>query len=124
MEDCVSVVPLDPEESDALLMAYVFRHLSNMSSHSSTTPSFPPVTNPCRKPPQEHHRNTTNQSGLINPTTDLAPIYKDNRWIHHHKYILYYHHKYILYYHHKYILYYHHKYILYYHHKYILYYHH
>lgn len=40
------VTPLDVGERAALLMAYVFKHLSNMSSQSSTMPSFPPVTKP------------------------------------------------------------------------------
>ncbi len=38
--------PLEPGASTARLMAYVLRHLSNVSSHKATIPSFPPVTKP------------------------------------------------------------------------------
>lgn len=43
------VIPLEPGDNAALLMAYVFKHLSKVSSQSATTPSFPPVTKPCTK---------------------------------------------------------------------------
>lgn len=56
--------PLDDGESAALFMAQVFRHLSNISSQSSTIPSFPPVTNPFRK---KHNHLTFNVTRPCSP---------------------------------------------------------
>lgn len=44
-----AVLPLDPGAKAALLMAYVLRQRSKVSSQRATTPSFPPVTNPWEK---------------------------------------------------------------------------
>lgn len=47
-------IPLELAESAALLIAYVFRHLSNISSQRATIPSFPPVTKPCTTTENTH----------------------------------------------------------------------
>lgn len=44
-----AALPLDPGAKAALLMAYVLRQRSKVSSQRATTPSFPPVTNPWKK---------------------------------------------------------------------------
>lgn len=52
------IIPLELEDNAALLIAYVFRHLSNISSQSATTPSFPPVTKPCTNTVWKMYLNT------------------------------------------------------------------
>lgn len=49
------VAPFELVDNAALLMAYVFKHLSNISSQSSTIPSFPPVTKPCEGTHQKNY---------------------------------------------------------------------
>ena len=72
--EAVINIPREPAARFSCLTAYVFKHLSNWSSHRPITPSLPPVTNPWNS--KEHSNTHANMmQDLTGQHQQIATVY-------------------------------------------------